>query len=97
MKILLYLDQHPQKHKLSPLLSQLLDLHSETLPNVLLAMWQYIKSRRLHDPEDRRVVLCDEKLSNLFGVQKFMFPSMPELLARHLFPADPIVLNYTVR
>ena len=66
LKILLYLEHYPAKHKLSPQLSQLLDLHSETLPNVLLAMWQYIKSRRLHDPEDRRVVMCDEKLINVF-------------------------------
>ena len=62
LKILLYLDQQPEKHKLSPLLSQLLDIHTDTLPNVIMALWQYIKSHRLQDADDRRIVVCDEKL-----------------------------------
>lgn len=62
LKILLYLDQQPEKHKLSPPLSQLLDIHTDTLPNVIMALWQYIKSHRLQDADDRRIVVCDEKL-----------------------------------
>jgi SWI/SNF-related matrix-associated actin-dependent regulator of chromatin subfamily D len=63
LKILLFPDEHPEKHKLSPQLAQLLDVHSDTLPNVISAMWQYVKSRRLQDPEDRRIIICDEKLT----------------------------------
>jgi SWI/SNF-related matrix-associated actin-dependent regulator of chromatin subfamily D len=96
LKILLFPEEHPEKHKLSPPLSQVLDITTETLPNVITSLWQYIKSKRLQDPEDRRVVVCDEKLLQVFGTPKIMFPNIPELLARHLFPCDPIVLNYTV-
>ena len=33
----------------------------------------------------------------LFGHPKIMFSHFPELLHRHLFPSDPITLEYTVR
>ena len=63
LKILLYLDEQPERHKLSPGLQKLLGIHSECLSNVIVALWQYIKSHRLLDSEDRRVVICDEKLA----------------------------------
>ncbi|KAI8901336.1 SWI/SNF complex 60 kDa subunit [Globomyces pollinis-pini] len=97
LKILLQLDNVPEKHKLSPGLAKLLDIHSDTLPNVIMAVWQYIKAHRLQDAEDRRVIICDDKLTQIFGSPKILFPSIPELLGRHLFPCDPIVLNFTVR
>lgn len=43
VKVMLFLDSHPDKFKLSPGLSRLLDIHSDTLPNVLFALWQYVK------------------------------------------------------
>jgi SWI/SNF-related matrix-associated actin-dependent regulator of chromatin subfamily D len=97
LKILLFLDTQPEKHKLSPALSKLLDMHTETLSSVIMGLWQYIKANRLQDTEDRRIIVCDEKLQQIFGMPKIMFPNIPELLTRHLFPADPVVLNYTVR
>ena len=54
---------------------------------------QYIKSNRLQDAEDRRIVVCDDRLKQIFGMPKIMFPNLPELLSRHLFPADPVVLS----
>ncbi|KAJ3256056.1 SWI/SNF complex component snf12 [Boothiomyces macroporosus] len=66
LKIMLHLDHQPERHRLSPPLAKLLDVHTDTLPNV-------------------------------FGMPKLMFPSIPDLLSRHLFPADPVILNYTVR
>jgi SWI/SNF-related matrix-associated actin-dependent regulator of chromatin subfamily D len=97
LKVMLFLDQQPEKHKLSPPLASLLDIHTETLSNVIMALWQYIKSNRLQDAEDRRIIVCDDRLKQIFGMPKIMFPNLPELLSRHLFPADPVVLNYTVR
>jgi SWI/SNF-related matrix-associated actin-dependent regulator of chromatin subfamily D len=97
LKIMLFLDTQPEKHKLSPPLAKLLDIHTETLSNVIMSLWQYIKSNRLQDADDRRIIVCDEKLQQIFGLPKIMFPNLPELLARHLFAPDPIVLDYTVK
>jgi SWI/SNF-related matrix-associated actin-dependent regulator of chromatin subfamily D len=59
---MIYLETTPEKHKLSPSLAKLLDIHTDTLPNVIMALWQYAKSHRLQDVEDRRVIVCDESL-----------------------------------
>ncbi|KAJ3272401.1 snoRNP complex protein nop56 [Terramyces sp. JEL0728] len=97
LKVMLHLDHQPERHRLSPPLAKLLDVHTDTLPNVIMAVWQYIKSHRLQDNEDRKIINCDFNLQAVFGIPKIMFPSIPDLLSRHLFPADPVILNYTVR
>ncbi|XP_021276152.1 protein TRI1-like [Herrania umbratica] len=33
----------------------------------LKRIWAYIKERNLQDPENRRVIICDEKLKKIFG------------------------------
>ncbi|XP_016444247.1 protein TRI1 [Nicotiana tabacum] len=30
-------------------------------------IWAYIKQHNLQDPEDKKVIICDEKLKNIFG------------------------------
>jgi SWI/SNF-related matrix-associated actin-dependent regulator of chromatin subfamily D len=62
LKIMIYLETTPEKHQLSPSLAKLLDIHTDTLSNVIMALWQYAKSHRLQDAEDRRVIVCDESL-----------------------------------
>lgn len=62
LKVNLYLEHSPEIHKLSPGLAKLLDIHSDTISNVIMALWQYAKFNRLQDVEDRRVIVCDEKL-----------------------------------
>jgi SWI/SNF-related matrix-associated actin-dependent regulator of chromatin subfamily D len=62
LKILLFLENVPEKHKLSPPLAKLLDTHTDTLSNVIMGLWQYVKRNKLQDGEDRRIMVCDEKL-----------------------------------
>ncbi|KAJ3302674.1 SWI SNF, matrix associated, actin dependent regulator of chromatin, sub d, member 3 [Kappamyces sp. JEL0829] len=97
LKILLYLDSSPEKHKLAPALANLLDLHTDTVQGVILAIWQYVKTHKLQDPEDRRVIACDEKMQKVFQMPKIPFQNLPSILTRHLFPCDPVSLSYTVR
>ena len=33
----------------------------------------------------------------MFGTDKIVFYGLPELLVRHMFPATPIVLDYTIQ
>ncbi|KAJ3043895.1 SWI SNF, matrix associated, actin dependent regulator of chromatin, sub d, member 3 [Rhizophlyctis rosea] len=96
-KILLTLDYSPEKYKLSPDLGKLLDVHTDTQSNVIMAMWQYVKLNKLQDPEEKKFVNCDEPLQRILGVPRIPFSSIPEVLQRHLFPADPVVIEYTVK
>ncbi|KAF9924075.1 SWI SNF, matrix associated, actin dependent regulator of chromatin, sub d, member 1 [Linnemannia zychae] len=97
VKVILHVDNSPERFKLSPELADVLAIDVETRPGIMMALWQYIKFHQLQDPEDKRNINCDQKLAALFGQPKISFPALPELIGRFLSPPDPIVLEYTVR
>ncbi|KAF9295206.1 SWI SNF, matrix associated, actin dependent regulator of chromatin, sub d, member 1 [Linnemannia elongata] len=97
VKVILHVDNSPERFKLSPELADVLAIDLETRPGIMMALWQYIKFHQLQDPEDKRNINCDQKLATLFGQPKISFPALPELIGRFLSPPDPIVLEYTVR
>lgn len=87
----------PNDHfKLSPPLAEIIGEPTETLPNVIRAIWEYVKHSSLQDGDDKRFLNCDARLQTLFSVPRFMFPQLPELLSKHLLPLDPVSLEYTV-
>ncbi|WOL19562.1 upstream activation factor subunit spp27 isoform X1 [Canna indica] len=55
---------------------------------VVKKMWDYIKQNELQDPADRRNVICDEKLKELFKVDSFRGFSVSKLLAPHFIKAN---------
>ena len=52
--------------QLSPALEDLLGESHLSRPEVIKRIWRYIKANNLQDPMDRRFILCDEKLYNIF-------------------------------
>lgn len=44
-QIILHLDYSPEKYKLAPELSKLLNVHTESKAAIIMAVWQYIKVR----------------------------------------------------
>ncbi|KAJ3195236.1 SWI SNF, matrix associated, actin dependent regulator of chromatin, sub d, member 1 [Irineochytrium annulatum] len=95
--ILMYLDHNPEKFALSSELADILDVHTETKNNIIMALWQYIKLHKLQDPDDKKMVVCDMALTKLFRSQKVAFTNIPQLIAPHLGPAAPIKIEYTIR
>lgn len=61
---------------------------ARTRPELLRRMWQYIKSRRLQDPDDGRVIRPDPTLRRVLGDQRrvSMF-DLGRLLNAHVQPA----------
>uniref|UniRef100_A0A803LNV6 Uncharacterized protein n=1 Tax=Chenopodium quinoa TaxID=63459 RepID=A0A803LNV6_CHEQI len=47
-------------------------------------IWNYIKQNQLQDPSDKRRILCDEKLKELFDVDFFNGFSVSKYLTAHL-------------
>ncbi|EGC30910.1 hypothetical protein DICPUDRAFT_83174 [Dictyostelium purpureum] len=95
VKILMYLDHVPQKYKVLGGLSQLLNIHTDTKPRIILALWHYIKSNTLLDPDTKKIT-CDENLKNIFNLDELQFNQIPQLLREHLSPPDPLEFNYTL-
>ncbi|XP_010536330.1 PREDICTED: synaptonemal complex protein 1 isoform X5 [Tarenaya hassleriana] len=51
--------------------------------DVTKRFWDYIKQNDLQDPSDKRRILCDEKLKELFDVDTFNSFSVSKLLTNH--------------
>jgi len=91
-------DYFPSRYKLSAPLSALLSMHTDSRPKIISALWQYIKLHKLQDTEeDRRQVLCDAPLKEIFGCEKFEFSAIPHMISEHLGPSDPIEIEYSLR
>eukprot|EP00250_Pteridium_aquilinum_P004680 c14883_g1_i1 orf=519-1583(-) len=50
---------------------------------VVKRMWAYIKENKLQDPADKRQILCDSKLKELFGCETFTGFIMTKHLSPH--------------
>eukprot|EP00126_Sphaerothecum_destruens_P009499 Sdes_comp20519_c0_seq1m15102 len=96
-KILFYLESEPAQFKLSHELASLLGIHTSTKGSVLAALWQYIKKNRLQDAENPKVIRCDENLKKIFSCSLIQFSLVANLLAQHLSPPDPVIINYVIK
>ncbi|XP_020216637.1 upstream activation factor subunit spp27 [Cajanus cajan] len=56
--------------------------------DVIKRMWDYIKGNNLQDPSDKRKIICDEKLKELFDVDSFIGFTVTKLLAPHFIKTE---------
>ncbi|CCD65137.1 SWI/SNF chromatin-remodeling accessory subunit 2 [Caenorhabditis elegans] len=96
-RILLLLDNHPAKFKLHPRLAKVLGIATETRPKIIEALWQYIKTHGLQDPQERDIINCDTFLSQCFGVNRMRFMEVPNKLHQLLQQTDPLEFNHIIQ
>ncbi|KAI4375562.1 hypothetical protein MLD38_013417 [Melastoma candidum] len=54
-------------------------------PHALKRIWDYIKDNNLQDPDDKKIIICDEKLKKLFGGKdRVGFLEIAGLISPHL-------------
>jgi SWI/SNF-related matrix-associated actin-dependent regulator of chromatin subfamily D len=94
VKIILQLANQPERFKVAQPLAQTLGLEYGTRPEVILAVWQYIKLHKLQESEEKKNVLNDDAFKRAFGVEQMTFGEIPEVITPHLLPLDPIVIDY---
>ncbi|GAV51225.1 hypothetical protein ZYGR_0AD04080 [Zygosaccharomyces rouxii] len=64
-------------------LSELLGETESTRTQVVKSVWDYIKRNNLQNPNDRREILCDDRMKPVFGEKVTMF-SMNKELAKYI-------------
>lgn len=96
-RILLLLDNHPAKFKLHPRLAKVLGMAAETRPKIIEALWQYIKTHSLQDPQERDIINCDTFLTQCFGVNRMRFMEVPNKLHQLLQQVDPLEFNHVIQ
>jgi chromatin remodeling complex protein RSC6 len=59
---------------------------SDPLPRsqVVSKMWDYIRSNKLQNPDNKREIMADDKLKKIFGVDRCSMFDMNKHLSRHL-------------
>ncbi len=59
---------------------------SEPLPRteVVRKVWSYIKTNKLQDPKNKREIIGDEKLRDVFGKDRASMFELNKHLSRHL-------------
>lgn len=59
---------------------------SDPLPRsqVVSKMWDYIRTNKLQNPENKREILADDKLKKIFGTDRCSMFEMNKHLSRHL-------------
>ncbi|XP_020705509.1 upstream activation factor subunit spp27 isoform X2 [Dendrobium catenatum] len=70
---------------LSDALTKFIGTGENILPrsDVIKRLWDYIKQNNLQDPADKRNIICDDKLKELFQVNSFTGFTVTKLLAAH--------------
>ncbi|CAK7336692.1 unnamed protein product [Dovyalis caffra] len=66
-RIRLEMNYVPEKFKLSPALSEVLGIEVETRPRILVAIWNYVNSRKLQNPNDPSFFTCDPLFRKYLG------------------------------
>ncbi|XP_055805981.1 upstream activation factor subunit spp27-like isoform X1 [Solanum dulcamara] len=76
--------------QLSDALIKFLGTGESELPrsDVVKRIWEYIKQNDLQDPSDKRQIICDEKLKELFDVETFNGFGVAKLLTPHFIKAE---------
>eukprot|EP00249_Psilotum_nudum_P019779 c27410_g1_i2 orf=164-1117(+) len=70
---------------LSDALTRFLGTGESELPRaeVVKRIWDYIKGHQLQNPADKRQIICDNKLRELFGCETFLGFGVTKLLTTH--------------
>ncbi|CAF1207596.1 unnamed protein product [Rotaria sp. Silwood1] len=94
--ILMVLDHSPPQFRLDSRLARLLSLTNGTRQTIIHAMWQYIKTNKLQDSEEREFINCDSHLQAIFDCTRIRFSDLPAKLNKLILPSEPIIINHTL-
>ncbi|CAG8478793.1 9060_t:CDS:2 [Acaulospora morrowiae] len=76
---------------LSPVLSRFLNAEELSRLEVVKRLWVYIKENDLQDPNDKRYIVCDEKLMTIFKHERIHSFTMNKYLTDHLKKKEDLV------
>ncbi|KAJ9100014.1 hypothetical protein QFC19_005832 [Naganishia cerealis] len=72
--------------QLSPEFTDVLGESQVSRPQAVKMLWAYIKEHNLQDPQDKRYIVCDEKLLKVLGEPRVHMMTMNKLLSSHFSP-----------
>jgi SWI/SNF-related matrix-associated actin-dependent regulator of chromatin subfamily D len=79
--IRLEMNYNPEKFKLSQPLMEVPGVEVDTRARVIAALWQYIKAKKLQNPNDPSFFMCDPQLKKVFGEDKLKFAMLSQRIS----------------
>ncbi|KAL3843932.1 hypothetical protein ACJIZ3_001335 [Penstemon smallii] len=76
---------------LSPQLEKLLGVSELARTQVVKKIWEYIRENNLQNPKDKRKIICDDSLREVFRVNSIDMFQMNKVLSKHIWPLDEVV------
>ncbi|EGZ30749.1 hypothetical protein PHYSODRAFT_475850 [Phytophthora sojae] len=73
---------------LSPELAQVVGAETMARPQVVKALWAYIREHNLQDPKNKKLILLDDTLRGVFQRDSFTMFSMNKFVKRHVRKPD---------
>jgi len=73
-----------KQYWLSEPLAAVLNISQSSRPQVVKHLWEYIKGNDLQNPSNKREIMCDDGLRNVFGCDKINMFRMNKVLSMHL-------------
>ncbi|KAG7390482.1 hypothetical protein PHYPSEUDO_007708 [Phytophthora pseudosyringae] len=75
---------------LSPELAQVVGADTMARPQVVKALWAYIREHNLQDPNNKKTILLDDTLRGVFQRDSFTMFSMNKFVKRHVRKPDDL-------
>ena len=91
------INYEPPKVKLEPRLAKLLSIDCDTRPNILYALWNYIRTHKLQDPVERDYINLDNYLSQIFRTNRVRFNDIVTQIQPLMQSPEPIQIQHRVR
>ncbi|KAF9870638.1 swib mdm2 domain protein [Colletotrichum karsti] len=73
---------------LSDPLAELVGEPQLSRPQVVKKLWEHIKGNDLQDPDNKRQILCDDKMQAIFKQPKVDMFQMNKMIGAHLYPVE---------
>ena len=70
--------------KVTPTLAAVVGKEVLSRPEITKAMYAYFKTHELYNPSDKREILCDAKLQEITGVDKFTAFGVQKYIKEHV-------------
>ncbi|KAM5549142.1 upstream activation factor subunit spp27 [Rosa sericea] len=80
---------------LSPELQNITGASELARTEVVKKLWNYIRENNLQDPNNRKIIICDELFRTLFDVDSIDMFQMNKALSKHILPLNQEALDNT--
>ncbi|KAG9090809.1 hypothetical protein FRC07_012015 [Ceratobasidium sp. 392] len=71
-----------KEYALSPAMAAFTGVQALSRPQIVKKMWDHIKANNLQNPADKREILCDDAMQQVFGVNRINMFQMNKMISK---------------